>query len=213
MHYFFFHLLKFTGPWKGRVLMTICTLYIFAFTLYVVWITFTTLPTHLTSSANVFVMSEFLTPEAPQGSWCKLFYSFSCITNTDFFRYFKFIKGQFIRVSGHYFIVSSYFLTPCFWSAISISSGVANERSRLLITPLNVFSFVCGYVLHLILWNLSLFSMFSGCIVWTFSCRLPFLCFLIFWGLHRLDMIFFLCGKVIIDPILFHPKIQLLWIL
>ena len=83
------------------------TLHLCIHSLFVVWISFTTLPTHLTSSANVFVMSEFLTPEAPQRNWYKLFYPFYRITNPDFFWYFWFIKGQYQRVSVYYFIVSS----------------------------------------------------------------------------------------------------------
>ena len=188
MHYFLFPLVKLTGPWKGRVLfMTICTLYIFAFTLCVVWITFTTLPTHLTSSANVFLMSKFLTPEAPQGSWYKLLYPF----NHDFFQHFRFIKRVCILSLFLRMVILVYSLTPCFWSIISISSGVANESSRLIM-PLEVFNIAYGYALHLMLWNLSIFSMFSACFfIWTSTSRLPFLSFLTFFGLHQLNMIFF----------------------
>ena len=108
MHSFLFPHIKLSGPWKSKVFfMTICTLYFFAFTLCVVWITFTTLPIHLTSSANVFVMSRFLTPKTPQGSWYKFLYPLYRITNPDFFRYFRFIKGQYVCVRVHYFIVSS----------------------------------------------------------------------------------------------------------
>ena len=41
------------------------------------------------------------------------------------------------------------FVTPCFSRADAISS-VANANSLLLITPLEVLSFSCGYALHLV---------------------------------------------------------------
>ena len=42
------------------------------------------------------------------------------------------------------------FVTPCFPRADAISSSVANANSLLLITPLEVLSFSCGYALHLV---------------------------------------------------------------
>ena len=55
------------------------------------------------------------------------------------------------------------FVTPCFPRAADISSAVVNANSLLLITSLEVLSLSCGYALHLVLWKLFTFSMFSAC--------------------------------------------------
>ena len=76
MHYFFFPLVKLTGPWKGRVLfMTICTRYIFAFTLSV-W--FESLSPHFPHTWRPLQISlwcpNFWHLKHRRSSWYKLLY-------------------------------------------------------------------------------------------------------------------------------------------
>ena len=62
-------------------------------------------------------------------------------------------------------------------------------NSLLLITPLEVLSFSCGYALHLVVWNVFIFNMFSACL-WlsTSTSKLPFLIFLTVFGLAFVDI-------------------------
>ena len=88
-------------------------------------------------------------------------------------------------------LFSLYLLAPCFPRADAISSSVANANSLLLITPLEVFSFSCGYALHLVVWNVFIFNMFSACIrLFTSTSKLPFLVFLTVFGLALVDITF-----------------------
>ena len=81
------------------------------------------------------------------------------------------------------------FVTPCFPKADAISSSVANANSLLLITPLKVLSFSCGYALHLIVWKVFIFNMFSACLrLSTSTSKLPFLVFLTVFGLALIDI-------------------------
>ena len=41
------------------------------------------------------------------------------------------------------------FVTPCFLSATVLSSAIAKGNFLHLITPLDVFSILCGYALYL----------------------------------------------------------------
>ena len=52
------------------------------------------------------------------------------------------------------------FVTPCFPKADAISSSVANANSLLLITPLEVVSFLCGYAMHFFVWNVLILNVF-----------------------------------------------------
>ena len=100
-------------------------------------------------SANLFVVSKFLTLEAPQGSWYIILYPFNREDNFDFFRYGWFLKGQNVCMGLYGFIIlansdPSVFFSPGFLKAVSISSGVTSESSLLLTTPLEVSNFACG---------------------------------------------------------------------
>ena len=55
------------------------------------------------------------------------------------------------------------FDTPCFPSTIVISA-IAKGNFLLLITPLDVFSLLCGYALHLEVWKIFILRMFSACL-------------------------------------------------
>ena len=83
------------------------------------------------------------------------------------------------------------FVTPCFPRANAISYSVANANSLLLITPLEVLSFSCGYALHLVVWNVFNFNMFSACFrLSTSTSKLPFFVFLTVFGLALVDITF-----------------------
>ena len=83
------------------------------------------------------------------------------------------------------------FVTPCFPRADAISSFVANANSLLLKTPLEVLNFSCGYALHLVVWNVFIFDMFSACLrLSTSISKLPFLVFLKVFGLAFVDITF-----------------------
>ena len=79
------------------------------------------------------------------------------------------------------------FVTPCFLRADAILSSVANANSLLLITPLEVLSFPCGYALHLVVWNVFIFNVFC---LSTSTSKLPFLVFLTFFRLALVDITF-----------------------
>ena len=80
-------------------------------------------------------------------------------------------------------------VTPCFPRADAISSSVANANSLLLITPLEVLSFSCGYALHLVIWNVFIFNKFSACFqLSTSTSKLPFLVCLTVFGLALVDI-------------------------
>ena len=129
-HYFFFFLINSTDSWKGRVFrMTVCAFYIFAFIFHMVWTMFATFPTHLASSANLFVESKVLTFEALQGSWYIMLYSFCHVANFDFFWDWCILKGQNICKGLYSFIILLYSFTPWFLKTVSISSGVTSESS------------------------------------------------------------------------------------
>ena len=61
----------------------------------------------------------------------------------------------------------------------------------LLITPLELLSFSCGYAQHLVVWNVFIFNMFSACPrLSTSTSKLTFLVFLTFFGLALVDITF-----------------------
>ena len=72
-----------------------------------------------------------------------------------------------------------------------ILSSVANANSLLLINPLEVLSFSCGYALHLVVRNVFIFNLFSACL-WlsTSTSKLPFLVFLRVFKLALVDITF-----------------------
>ena len=124
------------------------------------------------------------------------------------------IISVFLRV-----VILLYSLTLCFSSAILISSsGVANESSRLLITPLTHYYSIL-HVDTLCIWCWETYP-FLACFRHVFCCclfELPLAGYhsYVFWHFlaSTYSIWFFLWGKVITDPILFHLKIRLLWIL
>ena len=96
-----------------------------------------------------------------------------------------------IRSSPFLMDILFIFVTPCFPRADAISSSVANANSLLLITPLEVLSFSCGYALHLVVWNVFIFNLFSACLrLSTSTSKLPFLVFLTVFGLAFVDIPF-----------------------
>ena len=96
-----------------------------------------------------------------------------------------------IRCSPFLMEIFFIFVTPGFPWADSISSSVANANSLLLINPLEVLSFSCGYALHLVVWNVFIFDMFSACLrLSTSTSKLPFLVFLTIFGLALVDITF-----------------------
>ena len=87
------------------------------------------------------------------------------------------------------------FVTPCFLSVPVISSSVAMANSLFLITPLGVFSLSCGYTLHLVLWKLYIFRIFSAFLqLGTLTSKFMFLDFVRFFGV-ALDAINFSMRK------------------
>ena len=96
-----------------------------------------------------------------------------------------------IRCSPFLMEILFIFETPCFPRADAISSSVANANSLLLITSLEVLSFSCGYALHLVVWNIFMFNMFSVCLqLSTSTSKLPFLVFWTVFGLALVDITF-----------------------
>ena len=45
-----------------------------------------------------------------------------------------------------------------------VISAVAKGNFLFLISPLDVFSLLCGYALHLALWKIFILRMFSACL-------------------------------------------------
>ena len=83
------------------------------------------------------------------------------------------------------------FVTPYFPRADAISSSVTKANSLLLITPLEVLSFSCRYALHLFVWNVFIFNVFSACLqLSTSTSKLPFLVFITAFGLAHVDITF-----------------------
>ena len=71
-----------------------------------IWVMFDTFATYLASSAYFFEVSKFLTFETSQGSWYILLYPFYCVSNSDFFWYWWFLKSQNVCMGLYGFIVS-----------------------------------------------------------------------------------------------------------
>ena len=106
--YLFFFLINGTASWKGRVfLMAVCAFYALAFIFHMIWDTFATFATYLASSKYFFVVSKFLTLKTSQESWYILLYPFYCLTNSDFFWYWWFLKRQNVCMGPYFFIISA----------------------------------------------------------------------------------------------------------
>ena len=67
------------------------------------------------------------------------------------------------------------------------------QFALLLITPLEVFNFACGYARHLRLWNFFpfqlVFRVFLFLFISTSTRRVPFWSFFVFFGFGQLDII------------------------
>ena len=99
------------------------------------------------------------------------------------------------------------FVTPCFPRADVIWSSVANANSLLLITPLEVLSFSCGYTQHLVVENFIILNVFCSLQLSNSTSKLPFLVFLTVFRLGLVDITFSM-RKTRIWLGRFPPKIQ-----
>ena len=81
-----------------------------------------------------------------------------------------------IRCSSFLMEILFIFVTPYLPRADAISSSVSNANSLLLITSLEVLIFSCRYALHLVVWKVFIFNLFSSCLqLSTLTSKLPFL--------------------------------------
>ena len=157
---------------------------------------FSAFGTCLSSSTGFPVVSIFSAFEAPQGRWDVLFNSLETIADLHLLGNMGLIKCHNARGDLDSFLafsneIPSYVCNSLFHGVNAISSSVANANSLLLITPLEVLSFSCGYALHFVVWEVFIFNMFSACLrLFTSINKLPFLVFFAFSGVAFVEITF-----------------------